>query len=148
MRSTTSIKQSDIKEKWYLVDVKDKRIGRVATVVSQLLRGRNNPLVRPYHNPKVKIIIINAGSIDFTEKKGLTKFYKNYSGFPGGLKFVNLEDTFKKFPERPLQIAIKGMLPKTKKGDEIFSNLYIYPGQDHKHEAQRPELIDIEDIKL
>src|SRR6185369_402578 len=105
MKSITSIKQSEIKEKWYLVDATGQRIGTLASKVAELLQGKADPLARRYHKPMTKVVVVNAGKIDFTEKKGVSKFYKSYSGFPGGLRQVDLNHTFAKFPTRPIENA-------------------------------------------
>ncbi|SRR5260221_7971618 len=147
MKSITSVKQSDITEKWYLVDASNQRIGTLASKVAEILQGKNNPLMRNYHKPMNKVVIVNAGKIDFTYKRGITKFYKNYSGYPGGLKFTNLEETFKKHPERPLEIAIKGMLPRTKMGDVMLGNLRVYADDKHAHTSPM-ETIDIKNFRL
>lgn len=142
--NTTSVKKSQLNEKWYVVDVTGIRIGRAASQIAELLLGKGNPLVKNYLDPKVKVIVINADKVDFTAKRGLTKFYKTYSGFPGGLKSISLEELSKKHPTKPVSNAIKGMLPKNKRGNLIFSkNLFIYAGNSHMHEAQKPELVKI-----
>ena len=148
MRSVTSVKQSELKEKWYLVDAKGQRIGRIATVVAQVLQGKNDPKSRNYHKPMNKVVIINASKIDFTEKKGLTKFYHSYSGFPGGLRFMRLDELMVKFPNKPIEFAIKGMLPHTKRGREMMANLRVFRDETHEHSAQTPEVININEIKL
>lgn len=148
MKSISSIKQSEIKEKWYVFDATGQRIGTLASKVAQLLQGKNDPKVRAYHKPMAKVVILNAGKIDFTHKRGMTKFYKSYSGFPDGLSFSSLDSTFTKFPTRPLEIAIKGMLPKTKRGDLMFANLRVYADDKHPHEAQTMEKIDVKTFNI
>lgn len=148
MKSLTSVKQSEIKEKWYLIDAEGARIGRVATVAAELLLGKSNPLTKKYHKPMVKVVIVNAKKLDVNAKKGMTKFYKNYSGFPGGLKFTSLEDMMKVHPERPIENAVKGMLPKTKQGNELLTNLRVYADDQHPHEAQTLEKVDIRNYKI
>lgn len=148
MRSVTSIKQSDIQEKWYLIDARGARVGKLASVAAQLLQGKNDVMKRDYHKPMTKVIIINAKEIDFTDKRGLTKFYKSYSGFPGGLRYVSLRDLNKKHPAKPIESAIKGMLPRTKRGDMMLVNAKIYADNMHKHEAQQPETIDLQSFKI
>lgn len=148
MRSVNSISQSDITEKWYLIDAEGQRIGLVASKAAELLQGKNNTLVRDYHKPMNKVIVINAAKIDATPKRKITKFYKNYSGFPDGLRFTSLEEYLEKDPTKPIQIAVKGMLPKTRRGDEMIINLRVFAGSEHSHEAQKPEKIDIKNFKL
>jgi len=143
MKKVLSIKQSEIIEKWYIVDAANKRIGTLASKVATLLMGKNNTLARSNLKPLNHVVIINSVNIDFTPKRAITKFYKNYSGFPGGLRFTSLEDLHKKHPAFPIESAIRGMLPKTKRGEEMFSNLRVYPGADHKHTAQNPEIVNL-----
>lgn len=148
MRSVTSIKQNELSERWFLVDAKGQRIGRIASIVAEILQGKNDPKARSYHKPMNKVVIINAKKIDFNEKKGMTKFYKTFSGFPGGLRFVRLDELNEKFPAKPLESAVKGMLPHTKRGREMMANLRVFAGAEHDHEAQTPEVININEIKL
>jgi large subunit ribosomal protein L13 len=145
---TTVIKQGQIEEKWYLIDAEGQRIGRIATAAAQLLLGKKSTLVRANLDPKIKVVVINSGKIDFTVKRGFSKFYKNYSGFPGGLKFVSLEAQMKKNPSFVIEHAVKGMLPKNKRGDAIFSNLKVFVDSAHKHEAQKPEVLDLKNFNL
>lgn len=148
MKSVTSIKQSEVQERWYLVNAEGLRIGRIASVVAELLQGKNDPKVRSYHKPMTKVVVTNAGKIDFNEKKGTTKFYRRYSGFPGGLKFENLKSTSHRLPIKPIRNAVAGMLPKTKRGREMIANLKVYADDQHPHEAQKPEVINIKELKL
>lgn len=148
MRSITSVKQSDLKEKWYLIDARGARIGKLASITAQLLQAKNDVLKRDYHKPNVKVVITNAEKVDFTEKKGMTKFYKSYSGFPGGLRYASLKVLNEKHPEKPLEYAIKGMLPRTKRGKDMLANVRIYPGEDHAHQAQELEKIDLQNFNI
>lgn len=148
MKSVTKIKQSEIQEKWYLVDASGMRIGNLATKVAEILQGKTNPLVRRYHTPQTKVVVINAKDIDFTFKRGMSKFYKNYSGFPGGLRFTSLDDTFNKNPQRPIEIAVKGMLPRNKRGDDMFNNLKVYADANHPHTPEELQTIDIRNIRI
>jgi large subunit ribosomal protein L13 len=148
MKSVASISKSKIEEKWYLVDAEGKRIGLIASKVAELLLGKANPLVKKYHNPNVKVVVINAEKIDYTPKRGLTKFYKSYSGFPDGLRFRNLDEIMKAKPELPIVSAVKGMLPRTKRGDEMIVNLKVFAGSEHPHQAQKPEVVNIKNLKL
>ncbi len=143
-----TIKQSEIMEKWYVLDASDQRIGKIASITAELLLGKNNPLVRANLDPKTKVVVINAAKIDFTAKRGFSKFYKNYSGFPGGLKFESLDEKFEKNKTYPIENAVKGMLPKNKRGRAIMTNLKVYEGSEHPHEAQKPELIDLNTYKI
>jgi large subunit ribosomal protein L13 len=148
MKSVSSISQNDITEKWYLVDATGSRIGVLASKVSELLQGKNNPKVKKYHDPKVKVIVINTNNLDVTPKRGLTKFYSAYSGFPGGIKFSNLEDLMRSDSTKPVTLAVKGMLPRTKRGEAMLANLKVFTGSEFPHEAQQPEVINIKNLKL
>lgn len=148
MKTTSSISQDLIQEKWYLVDAKGRRIGVLASKVSELLQAKNDPKIRRYHDPKVKVVVINASKVDVTPKKGMTKFYSSYSGYPGGLRYRNLAELLKQDSVKPIQLAVKGMLPRTKMGRHMLANLKIYSGETHPHEAQKPEVIDITKLKI
>lgn len=148
MRSVTSISQNEIKEKWYLVDAEGQRIGLIASKVAELLQGKKDRLMRNYHEPKVKVVVVNAGKVDVTPKRAMTKFYKSYSGFPGGLRFASLELLLKTNPTKPIQEAVKGMLPRSKRGDVMMTNLKLFADEKHIHEAQNPEKIDITKVTI
>jgi large subunit ribosomal protein L13 len=148
MKNINRVSQSEIKEKWYLVDASGLRVGLLASKVAELLQGKNDVLKRDYHKPMYKVVVINADKIDFTAKKGMTKFYKSYSGFPGGLKFESLEELVAKGSDRPIMNAVKGMLPATSRGDEMLANLKVFRNADHPHAAQTPTVINIRDLKL
>jgi large subunit ribosomal protein L13 len=147
--SISSIKQSEIEEKWYLVDVEGRRMGTTASLIAELLLGKTNPKVKAYHNPNVKVVVINTDKISFTQKRGFSTFFKRYSGYPGGLKYISLEEQMKKDSRKVMGTVIKGMLPKNKRGNKIFSeNLKIYASENHPHEAQKPEKIDLAKLKI
>jgi large subunit ribosomal protein L13 len=148
MKSITSVSQNLIEEKWYLLDAEGQRIGLVASKAAELLQGKKNVLIRDYHDPKVKVVVINISKLDITPKKGITKFYKNYSGFPGGLRFQSLEEVMKSNPLKPIQSAVKGMLPKTKRASDMMANLKLFAGSEHAHGAQNPEKLDIRKLNI
>jgi large subunit ribosomal protein L13 len=145
---TRSIKQSEIEEKWFLINAEGMRIGQVASKAAELLLGKKNRLVRDNLDPRTKVVIINSSRLDITPKRSFTKFYKRYSGFPGGLKFISLEEQAKKNSNFIIENAVSGMLPKNKRGNKLLSNLKVYPGTEHKHEAQKLEEINIKDLNL
>ncbi len=142
------INQTHIDEKWYVIDATGLRLGRIATIAAELLLGKNNPLVKDYLIPKNKVIITNASKFDSTPKRKMSKLYTAYSGYPGGLRVDSLEVILKRKPTQPLEHAIKGMLPKNIRGNEIFRNLFVYDSNEHPHEAQKPESVDIKKIKI
>lgn len=148
MKSITSIKKAELTDTWYVVDVSGQKIGRASSIVAQILLGKLNPKTRSYLNPRVKVIVINASKLDIPTKRGETTFFQRYSGFPGGLKFESLSDVMKKDPSKALYITIKGMLPKNKRGNAIFSNLVISNDEIHNHSAQQPSKLDINKLVI
>jgi large subunit ribosomal protein L13 len=144
---TRTTSESEIVEKWYQIDATGKRIGLLATKIAEMLLDKGNPKMRDYLTPKVKVVIVNADQLDISDKKKISKLYTQYSGYPGGLKTFTLGEVYEKFPERVLEKAIKRMLPKNRRGRAIYTNLYVYAGTEHKHQPQKPEIVDIEEIK-
>lgn len=147
MKSKT-VSQKRINEKWFIVDAKGGRIGRISSIVAEILMGKNDPLVREYLDPKAFVVVINTKDINVPLKRGMTKFYKRYSGFPGGLKVISLEEQMKKNDTFVIENAVKGMLPKTKKSDKIMARLKVYSDSNHPHAPQNPIAIDIKNYKL
>lgn len=146
--NTPTVSQNEIEEKWYLINAKGQRVGRLTTIVSELLLGKNNPKMKQYLLPKNKVIVINSDKVDIPFKRGFTKFYKWYSGYPSGQRVEDLNTKKSKDPNYVIEHAIKGMLPKNKRGREIFNNLKVYSGAEHPHEAQTPEVIDVTQVKF
>ena len=141
MKTTFMAKAQDIKRKWYLVDAEGQTVGRLAAEVAKILRGKNKPIFTPHVDTGDYVIIINAEKVKFTGKKLQKKVYIRHSGYMGGRKEISAQDMLQKFPERILEHAIKGMLPKNKLGADIYRKLHVYTGDKHPHEAQQPELI-------
>ena len=143
MANTTIIKKSDINAKWYLVDAKGVRLGRLATQCAGLLIGKDK--ADRAHNMVSGdvVVIINAKEIDVHKTKLQKKKYYSHSTYRGGFKEETLEDLLEKFPERVIEKAISGMLPKTKLRERFMQNLYVNAGPDHKHDSQKPEKIEI-----
>jgi large subunit ribosomal protein L13 len=125
---------------WYVIDAAGKILGRLASQVAARLRGKSSPLFKPYALPAEHIIILNAAQIVLT---GSRKIYQHYTGYPGGLKTQRFEDLLAKYPERIIEKAIKGMLPKNKLGREAFRRLKVYADATHPHIAQQPQLLTI-----
>jgi len=140
---TLNASQEDIQDKWYIVDVSGARIGHAASIVSQLLLGKNDPKVKQNHDPRAFVIVVNADKIDFTPKRAFTKFYKSYSGYPSGQTFKSLEEKFEESKVFPFEKAVKGMLPKNSRGRMIVPRLKVFEGEEHAHESQSPIKIDI-----
>jgi large subunit ribosomal protein L13 len=135
---TYSAKQSDIKEKWYVIDAAGMVLGRLATQVASRLRGKHNPLFTPHVDTGDRIIVVNAEKIILTGRKWDQKEYYRHSGYMGGLKTITAKKLLEKKPEDLVRFAVKGMLPKNRLGRKIFKKLKVYAGDKHPHEAQQP----------
>ncbi|HJZ67329.1 MAG TPA: 50S ribosomal protein L13 [Blastocatellia bacterium] len=127
--------------KWVLIDADGKRVGRLATAVARLLMGKTKPSYTPFLDVGDHVVIINAEKVVFTGNKLKDKVYRHHTGWPGGLKEIAAERLIQRHPERVLEQAIRGMLPKTKLGRKMGKKLKVYVGSDHPHQAQRPELL-------
>lgn len=138
------ILKQNFKEKWYIVDAKDKCLGRIATKTSNILRGKNKITFTPWQNIGDYVIIINAENIKVTGKKDIQKLYFRHSGRPGGKTIENFQTLQSRLPTRIIEKAIRGMLPKGRLGRKLFNKLKIYPGSKHPHIAQKPQMIEID----
>ena len=136
---TFSPKQQDIVSKWYLVDARHQVLGRLASQVARILRGKHKPIFAPHVDVGDHVVIINAEKIRLTGKKAEQKRYKRHSGYPSGLKEISYENILASHPERVLEHAIKGMLPKNRLGRKMIKKLRIYAGEEHPHTAQQLE---------
>jgi len=136
-------KLNEINQKWLVVDADGQILGRLASEVASILRGKNKPIFTPHMDVGDYVIIINAGKIRVTGKKAKTKKYYRHTGYPGGLRSDSYSDLIKSNPARILEKAIWGMLPHNKLGKKIYKKLKIYAGNEHPHEAQKPEKIEI-----
>ncbi len=143
MKRTTSLKLSDIKRDWYVVDCSGQIIGRIASKVVRIITGKNKPNYAPNLNNGDKVILINTSNVRWTGSKGKTKIYRSHSGYQGGLKERTLEWLMHKNPNVVLRNAIYGMLPKNRMRDKYMTNVYFYAGSSHNHEAQKPKVLDI-----
>ncbi|MGN0374580.1 MAG: 50S ribosomal protein L13 [Butyrivibrio sp.] len=132
---------STIERKWYVVDATGYTLGRLASEVAKVLRGKNKPIYTPSMDTGDYVIVINAENIKVTGKKLDQKIYYNHSGWVGGLKETTLREMMNKHPERVIEHAVKGMLPKGPLGREMYTKLHVYVGPEHKHEAQKPEVL-------
>jgi len=131
--------ENNIERKWLLVDAEGKRLGRLASEVATILRGKHKPTYTPHVDTGDYVVVINADKIEFSGKKLTDKLYYRHSNYPGGLKVRNAAEMMDKFPERVVEIAVEGMLPKNKLGRKMIKKLHVYKGPEHKHEAQQPE---------
>jgi len=143
MKDTFTPSQKFIKKKWFIIDATEKKLGRVATQISTILMGKLKSYYTPYLDIGDNIIIINAEKIIVTGNKENQKIYYNHSGRPGGLRVENLKFLRQRKPEKILEEAIKGMLPKGPLGRKIYTNLKVYKGNQHPHIAQSPEVFTL-----
>lgn len=130
-----------IDRKWYVVDATDMTLGRLASEVAKVLRGKNKPIFTPHIDCGDNVIVINAEKIKVTGKKMDQKVYYHHSDYVGGLKEATLREKLAKKPEQVIELAVKGMLPKGPLGRQMFTKLHVYAGPEHKHEAQKPEVL-------
>ena len=130
---------------WYIVDAADKHLGRLSTEISRVLLGKNSPNFHPSQKIKHAVIVINAEKVQVTGKKRYDKFYKRYSGYQGGLTIETFDELQKRIPNRIIEKSVKGMLPKGPLGRNLFTKLKVYAGENHPHEAQKPQIINIAD---
>ena len=130
-----------IERKWYVVDATGYRLGRIASEVAKILRGKNKPIFTPFIDTGDYVIITNADGIKVTGKKLEQKVYYRHSDYVGGMKETTLKEMLNKKPERVIELAVKGMLPKGPLGREMYKKLFVYAGPDHKHAAQKPEVL-------
>ena len=132
---------STIERKWYVVDAADYTLGRLASQVAAVLRGKNKPTYTPSMDTGDYVIVVNAEKVKVTGKKLDQKVYYRHSEYVGSLKETTLREMLNKHPERVIESAVKGMLPKGPLGREMYTKLHVYAGPDHKHEAQKPEVL-------
>ncbi len=143
-KTTTYVpKASELKSDWYLIDAVDQVLGRLATRAAVLLMGKHKPGYTPFLKTGDHVIVVNAEKVRLTGKKEEQKMYRRHSGYPGGLKSVSARRLRETFPERMVESAVAGMLPKNKLGKQLTARLKVYAGAKHPHEAQQPEAIEI-----
>ncbi len=139
---TIFVKPKDVQRKWWLVDAEDQVLGRLASRIATVLRGKHKPIYSPHMETGDYVVVVNAEKVKITGNKREEKQYFRHSGYPGGLKTEVLGKVMTKKPTFPLEHAIKGMLPRGKMGRKIFQNVKIYAGPEHPHEAQKPEKLE------
>ena len=145
--STKSISSKDIKKEWILINADGATLGRMASKVAKIIRGKHKTNYTPHMDCGDNVVIINADKVELSGKKWDQKEYVRHTGYPGGRKVVLAKDMLEKHPTRLVEKAIKGMLPKNKLGRSIHKNLFVYSGENHNQEAQKPKLINLDDIK-
>lgn len=143
MNKTYVVKKSDIKRQWFLVDAKDKILGRLATKVATILRGKHKAIFTPSLDTGDGVVVINAAKIRITGRKLKQKVYRRYSGYPGGLREVSLENMLKNKPTKVMELAIKRMLPGGPLGRDLIKKLKIYADDKHPHQAQNPVALEV-----
>lgn len=141
--TTVSTKPADVQREWFVVDAEGKTLGRMATEIATRLRGKHKPEYTPHVDTGDYVIVINAAKVAVTGNKAKNKIYHSHTGYPGGLKSISFEKLIEKAPERTIQSAVKGMLPKGPLGRAMFTKLKVYPGAEHPHAAQQPKQLDI-----
>ncbi|MFI3247682.1 MAG: 50S ribosomal protein L13 [Rikenellaceae bacterium] len=144
---TISANDATITKEWVIIDAQDEVLGRLASQVAKILRGKNKPCYTPHVDCGDNVIIINADKVKLTGKKMTDKVYVRHTGYPGGQRFATPADYLAKRPTFVLEKAIKGMLPKTRLGDQMLKNLRVYAGSEHPHAAQEPKVIKLNEIK-
>jgi large subunit ribosomal protein L13 len=132
-----------VDRKWFVVDAEGKTLGRLATEVASVLRGKHKPIYTPHVDCGDYVIVVNADKIKLTGKKWDQKIYYSHSGYNGGLSEKTAKEVMEKFPTRMVEKAVKGMLPKTSLGEDMYRKLYVYAGSEHPHIAQKPESLEV-----
>ena len=140
---TFMLRKEDVEHKWYVIDAEGQVLGKVAALAASVLRGKHKPTYTPHVACGDNVIIINAEKVILTGNKLDDKMYYNHSGYPGGLRERNAKTMIEKYPEEMVERAVKGMLPKNRLGRQIFKQLFVYAGSEHKHEAQKPERLEV-----
>lgn len=144
---TVSANDATVDKNWVVVDAAGQPLGRLSAIVAKLARGKYKPSFTPHVDCGDNVIVINAEKVQLSGNKMRDKVYVRHTGYPGGQRFSTPTELFAKRPTLVVEKAIKGMLPKNRLGSEIFRNIYVYEGAEHKHEAQKPELINLNELK-
>ena len=143
---TVSANAATVTKEWVVIDATDQILGRLASRVALVLRGKNKPNYTPHVDCGDNVIIINADKVRLTGKKLTDRVYVRHTGYPGGQRFTTPKELFASKPTAVVEHAIRGMLPRTRLGDKIFGNLYVYAGSEHPHEAQKPKTITLNEL--
>jgi large subunit ribosomal protein L13 len=143
VEKTYATKPTDIERKWYVVDAQDETLGRLATKIAAILKGKHKPIYSPHLDVGDFVVVVNADKIHVTGRKMEQKMYYRHSGYPGGLSEISLRDQLVKHPTRVVERAVWGMLPKNALGRQMFRKLKVYAGPDHPHAAQKPEVLEV-----
>jgi large subunit ribosomal protein L13 len=146
MNTTHTPSLATVTPTWHVVDAKGQRLGRLATKVARLLRGKDKPIYTPFLDTGDYVIVINAREVEVTGKKRSQKLYRRHSGRPGGMKVETFAQLQARLPERIIEEAVWGMLPKNRLGRALFTKLRVYPGPEHPHAAQQPQVLPLEAV--
>ena len=141
--TTFMLRKEDVEHKWYVIDAEGQVLGKVAALAASVLRGKNKPTFTPYVACGDNVIIINAEKVVLTGNKLDKKMYYNHSGYPGGLRERTARTMKEKYPVEMVERAVKNMLPKNRLGRDMYRQLFVYAGNEHKHEAQKPERLEV-----
>ncbi|QDG53402.1 50S ribosomal protein L13 [Persicimonas caeni] len=141
---TFSVKEQDVERAWHLVDLEGKTVGRAASEIAKLLRGKHKPIYTPHVDCGDFVVCINADKVEFSGNKLTDKMYRRHSLYPGGLKEIGAGELMEKAPEKVIEFAVQGMLPKNTLGRKIIKKLKVYSGADHPHSAQQPQTFEID----
>ena len=144
---TVSANKETADKKWLVVDAEGQTVGRLASKVAKIIRGKHKPNFTPHADCGDNVIVVNAEKVSFSGTKLSDKEYIRYTGYPGGQRFTSAEQMLKKHPERLIEKAVKGMLPKNKLGRQLFTNLKVYKGTEHGQEAQKPTVLNLDTFK-
>lgn len=142
MRTFTA-KSAEITHDWYVIDAEGETLGRLASRIAPILKGKHKPIYTPHLDCGDFVIVVNAGKVHVTGHKLDQKMYHRHSGYPGGLKSISLRDQLDRFPERVIEAAVRGMLPKNKLGRRMLKKLKVYAGDAHPHQAQQPKPLEL-----
>ncbi|NLC48551.1 MAG: 50S ribosomal protein L13 [Tenericutes bacterium] len=140
---TFMLRKEDTEHKWFIIDAENQILGKVAALAASMLRGKHKPTYTPHVDCGDNIIIINAEKVKLTGNKLEQKMYYNHSGYPGGLRERTAKTMIEKYPVEMIERAVKGMLPNGRLGRQMYKKLFVYAGSDHKHEAQKPESLEV-----
>ncbi len=140
---TFSPTPNDVQREWWVVDARGQTLGRLASQVAKILRGKHKPTFAPHMDMGDYVVIINCDKIHVTGRRLDQKLYYRHSGYPGGMRQMTLREMMQKHPERALELAIKGMLPKNRLGRQMYTKLKVYAGEAHPHEAQKPKTLEL-----
>lgn len=140
---TYTARAEDMEREWFLVNAEGKTLGRLASEIAQVLRGKHKPIYTPHLDCGDFVIVVNAEKVQVTGRKLDQKMYYRHTGYPGGIKSISLRNQLQKHPERVLEAAVRGMLPRNRLGRKMFKKLKVYAGNSHPHQAQQPKVLEL-----